>query len=300
MTKTFSRKVVLRCFFSALFSIAVITANTWSVFGQCSSCPVAKANDPNATNQLAFPPGDVYVDIDVRIQGTDEARQIIAGIGSWNQRNQANGSGVNFIIGPPPQTGTYNVLHATNTTLTNPNGSVNHTTVARTVPNRFDNATSTLNDATIYFNTGGALADPDHPDTSGPYYDPTQSGYDSIFQKETEHETGHDMGLSDVDPTCQQSGQSVMNHAIVPGCPNDNCGAKPLTVSQCDSDAVSTVPNYQPQPNGGGNPPPTYGGNYDSGGGGGGCTDYYWVWYESYDGGQTWYETGQVDYAGCW
>jgi hypothetical protein len=63
------------------------------------------------------------------------------------------------------------------------------------------------------------------------------------------------MGLSDVDPTCQQSGQSVMNHAIVPGCPNDNCGAKPLTVSQCDSDAVSTVPNYQPQPNGGGNPP---------------------------------------------
>jgi hypothetical protein len=183
MTKHSHVKSCCAAFFSALFSIAVITANTWSVFGQCSSCPVAKANDPNATNQLAFPPGDVYVDIDVRIQGTDEARQIIAGIGSWNQRNQANGSGVNFIIGPPPQTGTYNVLHATNTTLTNPNGSVNHTTVARTVPNRFDNATSTLNDATIYFNTGGALADPDHPDTSGPYYDPTQSGYDSIFQR---------------------------------------------------------------------------------------------------------------------
>lgn len=43
------------------------------------------------------------------------------------------------------------------------------------------------------------------------------------------------------------------------------------------------------------------------GGGGGGypiyyynCTQYYWVWYVSYDGGETWQETGQVDYAGCW
>jgi len=39
-------------------------------------------------------------------------------------------------------------------------------------------------------------------------------------------------------------------------------------------------------------------------GGGGGliyyCTNYYWVWYVSYDGGLTWWETGLVEYAGCW
>jgi hypothetical protein len=34
--------------------------------------------------------------------------------------------------------------------------------------------------------------------------------------------------------------------------------------------------------------------------GSGGCTPYYWVWYESYDGGQTWEPTGDVEYAGCW
>ena len=31
-----------------------------------------------------------------------------------------------------------------------------------------------------------------------------------------------------------------------------------------------------------------------------GCTNYYWVWYESDDDGETWYATGEVDYAGCW
>ena len=30
------------------------------------------------------------------------------------------------------------------------------------------------------------------------------------------------------------------------------------------------------------------------------CTPYFWVWYVSFDGGQTWHETGQVEYAGCW
>lgn len=30
------------------------------------------------------------------------------------------------------------------------------------------------------------------------------------------------------------------------------------------------------------------------------CTPYYWVWYVSYDGGLTWFATGQVEYAGCW
>jgi len=30
------------------------------------------------------------------------------------------------------------------------------------------------------------------------------------------------------------------------------------------------------------------------------CNNYYWVWFSSSDGGQTWTATGQVDDAGCW
>ena len=30
------------------------------------------------------------------------------------------------------------------------------------------------------------------------------------------------------------------------------------------------------------------------------CTVYVWVWYVSYDDGETWEPTGEVDYAGCW
>jgi hypothetical protein len=50
------------------------------------------------------------------------------------------------------------------------------------------------------------------------------------------------------------------------------------------------------------------GGGGGGGAGGGGneggspypCTEYYWYWFVSYDGGQTWELSGQVDFAGCW
>ena len=303
MTNSFSLQAVVRHFSMLLVASVALAAGSLVTFAQCSSpCPLPRAQDPNATNQYAFPQGTVYVDIDVTVRGTDEGRQIIAGLQSWNQQNQNNGSGVYFDTTTDPWTvpGQINIVHILNTTLTNPDGSVNTRTVGRTVFNRVDSASNTAYDVTIFFNTGGALSNPDDPN-SGPFYDSRLPGYDSIFQKETEHETGHGMGLSDVDPNCQQSGQSVMNHSVYPNCANDSCGAKPLTVSDCDSNAVSQVPNYQP-------PPVLYQRDYQSGGGdqtpfyyyGDSCTPYYWVWYESYDGGKTWYETGQTEYAGCW
>jgi len=30
------------------------------------------------------------------------------------------------------------------------------------------------------------------------------------------------------------------------------------------------------------------------------CTPYIWVYYVSYDNGETWQETGETEYAGCW
>ena len=303
MTNSFSLQAVVRPFLMLLLASVALVAGSLVTFGQCSSpCPLPKSQDPNASNQWAFPQGTVYIDIDVTVRGTDEERQIKAGLQSWNQQNQTNGSSVYFDTTTDPWSlppGQINILHILNTTLTNPDGSVNTGTAARTVYNRVDSTTNTAYDVTIFFNTGGTLSNPADPN-SGPFYNPNLPGYDSIFQKETEHETGHGLGLSDVDPNCQQSGQSVMNNSVA-NCPNDNCGAKPLTVSTCDSNAVSQVPNYQPQiiyqpdyqPGGGGDYYPYY--YY-----GDSCTPYYWVWYESYDGGKTWYETGQTEYAGCW
>lgn len=46
----------------------------------------------------------------------------------------------------------------------------------------------------------------------------------------------------------------------------------------------------------------TGGGGYNPdypSGGGGGCTSYYWVRYNSYDGGKTWHYQSE-EYAGCW
>lgn len=54
-------------------------------------------------------------------------------------------------------------------------------------------------------------------------------------------------------------------------------------------------------------PTPTATQQTGSGGGGsggdgqfGGCTEYYWYWFVSADGGRTWRYTGSREYAGCW
>jgi hypothetical protein len=59
-----------------------------------------------------------------------------------------------------------------------------------------------------------------------------------------------------------------------------------------DHPLPSPAPTPNPTPNP--NPPPGGGG-----GGGGGCTEYWWVYYESYDGGLTYTEVSR-SYAGCW
>lgn len=53
------------------------------------------------------------------------------------------------------------------------------------------------------------------------------------------------------------------------------------------SDCFTLLPNPSPSPT---SESPEY--KHD-------CVDYYWVWYVSYDGGKTWEQTGQFDYAGC-
>lgn len=218
------------------------------------------------------------------------------GLNEWSNRNETNGSGVYFSDqDTPSEAGPDGAIYFTNGTLDPAITSHEDYTA---------NPDGTIATMTFTFNTQ-ALVDPSDPN-SGPYYDPnlpvppgaSSNGYDTVFQKKTEHGVGHGMGLNDV-PQPQTAGNSVMNNAVA-NCPNDVCGNEPVDITNCDNSVVQTVPNYAaPAPTGGGGDP-TYDSYYYGGDGWGGCTDYYWVYYVSYDGGQTWYETGEVDYAGCW
>lgn len=113
------------------------------------------------------------------------------------------------------------------------------------------------------------------------------------------HEIAHNFGLNHATTHSNQTASSLYNTNN--GLNDTTTGAPGPTA--CDRQTVNSI--YAA----GGvryTAPTTTGG----GGGGGGydpyyypsyyCTPYYWVWYESYDGGKTWHETGQVEYAGCW
>lgn len=205
----------------------------------------------------------VYVDIDLRIWNTPQYNQIVAGLSSWNGSNQINGSGITYNLnGVPTGPGQYNILHVLNTTLYLQDGvTVDTATVARMSPGVVNSTTGTMSEATIFFNTGGARAsvDPSSPMYNQPYFQPGQPGYDTVFRKNTEHETGHAEGLCHPLRKNQVAGQSVMNQAVA-NCPNDNCNRQPVGVQPCDTNAVRTVTTYQPTPTPTPTPAPVTGG----------------------------------------
>ena len=108
----------------------------------------------------------------------------------------------------------------------------------------------------------------------------------------TAHEIGHTMGIDDCDTCCP--GVSVMTGYS--GDYNDTTSGREGPGS-CDAVTANGTLGTPLTPDYGG------GGGGDIGGGGGGggyyCTPYYWVYYESWDGGRTW-EVVDMSYAGCW
>ena len=73
---------------------------------------------------------------------------------------------------------------------------------------------------------------------------------------------------------------------IVNTCPN---GSRPNSQT-CECPSPTPTPLYRGEYN-----YHAFNYGYD-----GYCTPYFWVWYVSYDGGATWQETGESEYAGCW
>ena len=126
----------------------------------------------------------VYVIIEDSITNQDQKDQIGRGLASWQGT-----AGLNFVIGPPPPTSTGptpTVLYFQNANL--------GTRVPYAQTSWCGNHTDgSLSCATVTFNTGAMTAPPAEAGGpgDGPFYDSTKPGYDTIFQKETEHEVGH-------------------------------------------------------------------------------------------------------------
>jgi hypothetical protein len=144
--------------------------------------------------------------------------------------------------------------------------------------------------------------------------DTSMTNYDAVLETMV-HEIGHPMGLGH----CTGSGctpqSSVMTPVVVnPPTPENfnRAYGRATSPTDCDNSRLETV-NYPAC-----SPPVTAcnswdanlctcrdyptGGGYGGGGDAGGdyyCTPYYWVYYESWDGGRTW-NVVDVSYAGCW
>lgn len=283
--------IVTCCLAAAVAGINVVFSQTY-VQGYCPSPANESVWESHST---------VYVTIDNSLNDA-QRNQIIQAISEWNHANASyNTSGVQFVIGDPPAGGG-NTLHITQGTVyvdnsTNPptynttgSGDVATGIAAYTHRDNNDSA-GNLTSATIALNTGGALSLPTYPN-SGPFYDPTKPGYDSVFLKAILHEIGHTMGMADAPgkPNQTQPPQNSVMNLFVGGCPNDYCtiqnqpgGNLPKTVTQCDNDAVNDVPSYgEIASGGGGQDPPYWNPDPDTSSSGGGycyheysCHDYY-------------------------
>lgn len=199
---------------------------------------------------------------------------------AWTNANKTNGSGVTFAPGD----------------ASHPANFIVGVGAADGRPGKTETAT----DANRLSTGATTTIDLDNKD----FFDSSVEGFGTAILKIMLHEIGHTMGITDTpgDETkpCggQTSGGSVMNGQCGV---NDKGGNGPTKVTSCDSTVVNEKPQYtapliNPGGGGGGGGGSDYSGYY---GGGGYCTPYYWVYYESWDGGKTW-QIVDVSYAGCW
>lgn len=236
-----------RCLLALWFLTALLMTGVRVIHSQSSPCP-------ECLGTTSFAPGDtVYADIDVRIRGTDEGRQIINALALWTYANTHNNhSGVTFLPYPPPSDAPagVSIIHFTNGTVYDVNGNPDPSNVALSTYIRRDpNNSSVIKEVTTVFNTEAAKADPFNPN-SGPYYVPGAPGYDSVFTKFGLHELGHPLCLEDVPVGNQQAGASVMNFGRA-DCPNDSCNFLPNDVTSCDNNSIDNPAQPPPPP-----PPP--------------------------------------------
>lgn len=182
----------------------------------------------------------VYYMLDSSIATDDIKTPVWNAITAMNNAASQNGSGITFA----PADADYgpNVGFSTTADASNqhPAGWVERPIT--------DSRGNIIGPVQIYFNLGAMGTD--LGGTLYNDYDLAAPGYDTIFEKETEHELSHSLGLNDVpmDVTqpCggQTPGGSVMNG---PCGSNDSYGNMPVSLTPCDNNVVNNSV-YNPQP----------------------------------------------------
>lgn len=289
------RNMNLSRLLSALFFAFTLTYLSQGVaYGQC-----AENGSPNIQNAGWQKGTTVKYYIDPSITNANTQDAITQAFENWNNANARNNSGVTYEL-----------------TTTRPATTENFLTVSYE-GNLIDPETGSqvraqanyASDTTTGYTSRGAIR-----------MDPSMTDYAAVLEAMV-HEIGHPAGLGH----CTGSGctrQSSVMTAVVPNPPTpenfNQAYGRSTTPTDCDNQTLMQS-NYPPcfppvnstcmswdsnlctcrdYPYGGGGG--GGGGDVGDGGGWGGyCTPYYWVYYQSWDGGKTWHIM-DVSYAGCW
>jgi hypothetical protein len=278
--------------FKSLFLLC-ICLGIWLSGGQSSKVVAQECTNSPTANKSGWARGQtVYVYIDPSITG-DRRQAVVDAFNGWTASGNVNNSYITYQIDstPPPAGTGYTVLNQTPR-----DGS-------RELTDTWSDDSGT--DLTLYATT---------------YLSPGITDPRAVFEAMS-HAIGHPAGFADCE-TCNPS-DSVMATKIKYTNDNDVIG-RATSPTACDNSALAV--NYPPCDLAQEQACDNSGDFWDpktctckphdlSGGGGGGgggydyyyggddyyyCTPYYWVWYESYDDGETWEPTGEVQYAGCW
>lgn len=285
----FFKKIILFCISLGLF---FSFAPNFNVNAQCTT-----RNSPGVV-QKGFPRGaNVQVYIDSNTFNAGQMNAIRTAFGNWQNASTANNSNVTFtFVNTIPPAGTYQYLVGHEQPV------VNQGVRAESGTPISDSAGNTQQAVTVI--------------------DPRVTEPAAILEL-ISHEIGHPMGLDDC-LTCSSS-DSVMAPGPNPNNPNfwNTVVGRPTSPTPCDNQILQQsnypAPCSNPEmefacPQNGGlwnsetcicEPHNHTGGGYVGGGGstypepGYYCTPYYWVYYESWDNGETWYMV-DMSYAGCW
>lgn len=279
-------------FLSALAFFIGLTYISQSVaFGQCAQ------NGSPAIQNAGWQRGttvSVFIDPEITGDARTAAEQAFR---NWNAADGSGGnnSNVTYVFTDTrPTSGVGNWLivnRGSNLTDPDSGGQVRAQTTYSTDPN------------TGYTTRGGI------------HLDPSMTNYDAVLETMV-HEIGHPMGLGH----CTGSGCTPQSSVMTPVVQNpptpenfNRSYGRSTVPTGCDNQTLQQS-NYPPCF------PPVFdtcanwdanlctcndytgGGGYGGGGDGGGgyyCTPYYWVYYESWDGGETW-DMVDMEYAGCW
>jgi hypothetical protein len=167
----------------------------------CNPATKPPVRSPDPTRPFFRQNDNVYVVIETSITAQTQIDQIWRGLASWT-----NVAGIQFTHGPPPVPLS---AQPAPTIIYFENRDLGRIPYAATVYGG-THPDGSLATATFTFNTGGRTAETPGGPNDGPFYNPSLAGYDTIFQKQTEHEIGHPMGLGDAIGTNRES---VMNRS---------------------------------------------------------------------------------------